>query len=132
MPADSKSWERAYKDLQERNATSKYAGEIRSAENKSGAAIPCTVELDSGGTSGTITFGSQVGDTTVRFSAKKQGEKLTAQTGDVVSKPARIKWDAETFTLVFSADGSNAVYTCTLPGSDLSGTLSSRSMNGSQ
>lgn len=103
-----------------------YVGEVKSAGNPSLAAIPCTVDLDPSGASGTIRFGSQVGDTTVRFSGDKLGDKLTARTGDVVSKPARIKWEAETFTLVFSTDGSSALYTCTLPGSDLSGTLSSR------
>jgi hypothetical protein len=101
-------------------------GEVKSAGNGKSAPIACTVELDPSGTSGTITFGSQLGDTTVRFSGERQGDKLSAKTGDVVSKPARIKWDAETFTLVFSNDASDAVYTCTLPGSDLSGTLSSR------
>jgi tetratricopeptide (TPR) repeat protein len=104
----------------------KFAGEVKSAGNGKAAPIACTVELDPSGTSGTITFGSQLGDTTVRFSGERQGDKLSAKTGDVVSKPARIKWDAETFTLVFSNDGASAVYTCTLSGSDLSGKLSSR------
>ncbi|HEY0790492.1 MAG TPA: protein kinase [Chthoniobacterales bacterium] len=88
-----------------------------------GRTIPCTVELDDSGLAGTIAYGSRLGDTVVRFSGKVENDTLRADTGEVVSKPAGVRWSKETFTLTFRPDGTGAVYHCVEPSTALTGTL---------
>jgi hypothetical protein len=49
--------------------------------------------------SGILTEGSSVGDTVVEFTGHWTGTAYIGQTGKVIKKPGRVKWDAEVFRL---------------------------------
>src|SRR2546423_297420 len=66
--------------------------------------------------SGTITQTAKSGDVVVKFAGIWDGAILRAVTNEVVSKPAKVKWDPESFTLHFSEDGRNGSYECDADG----------------
>jgi serine/threonine protein kinase len=66
--------------------------------------------------SGTITESSKSGDVVVKFAGIWDGPILRAITNEVVSKPAKVKWDPESFTLRFSDDGRSGSYECNADG----------------
>jgi serine/threonine protein kinase len=66
--------------------------------------------------SGTITETAKSGDVVVKFSGAWEGSELRAVTNEVVSKPSKVKWDPESFTLRFSDDGRSASYECNVDG----------------
>ncbi len=76
--------------------------------------------------SGTMTQTAKSGDVIVRFAGIWDGSILRAVTNEVVSKPAKVKWDPESFTLRFSEDGRNASYECTADGKYYTAPLSAR------
>ena len=99
-----------------------YRGKIYSGSTKKmGTAI--TVDLDADRTGGTITYGSSVGDTRVRFTAISKDTEVQAVTKEVLSKPRRVQWTGEVFHLHLSPDESEAIYACDYPESNLHGTL---------
>jgi serine/threonine protein kinase len=67
--------------------------------------------------SGTMTERSKSGDVVVKFTGIWNGSSsLSAVTGDVISKPPKVKWVPEFFTLRFSEDGRTGSYECTADG----------------
>ena len=66
--------------------------------------------------SGTLTETAKSGDVVVRFNGFWDGPILRAVTNEVVSKPAKVKWDPESFTLRFSDDGRSGSYECSSDG----------------
>ena len=77
---------------------------------------PLTIAFAPDRKSGTMTQSSKSGDVVVKFAGIWDGSVLRAVTNEVVSKPAKVKWDPESFTLRFSEDGRNASYECTADG----------------
>jgi hypothetical protein len=104
-------------------APTRFRGELRDNGSKTSFAVPVNVELDATGMAGTITYGSRLGDTTVRFVATRYGGYLQAVTKDVIAKPVRVKWEGEVFGLRFSPDETEAAYECEIPKSGLRGKL---------
>jgi hypothetical protein len=77
---------------------------------------PLTIAFGADRKSGTMTQTAKSGDVVVKFAGVWDGSVLRAVTNDVVSKPAKVKWDPESFTLRFSEDGRNGSYECTAEG----------------
>ena len=89
-----------------------YKGTIRSTDDKNGAVTPLTIKLEADHKSGTMTQTSKSGDTVVKFNGVLEGKVLHAVTDEVVSKPAKVQWDPESFTLRFTDDWSSGSYEC--------------------
>jgi hypothetical protein len=70
------------------------------------------VQLGPDRQSGTMTYGSRLGDAVVKFTWVWHGAVLRAVTGELVSKPKGINWEPESFTLRFGDDGKRATYEC--------------------
>jgi hypothetical protein len=77
---------------------------------------PLTIAFAADRKSGTMTQTAKSGDVVVRFAGIWDGTTLRAVTSEVVSKPAKVKWDPESFTLHFSEDGRNGSYECNSDG----------------
>jgi hypothetical protein len=77
---------------------------------------PLTIALSSDRKSGTMTQSAKSGDVVVKFNGVWDGPVLRAVTNEVVSKPAKVKWDPESFTLQFSEDGRKGSYECSADG----------------
>jgi hypothetical protein len=77
---------------------------------------PLTITFSVDRKSGTMTQRSQSGDVIVKFAGIWDGSVLRAVTNEVVSKPAKVKWDPESFILRFSEDGRNGSYECSADG----------------
>jgi hypothetical protein len=60
----------------------------------------------------------------VKFEGIWDGSTLRAVTNEVVSKPAKVKWDPESFTLRFSEDGRTGVYEFNSDGKNYTAQLS--------
>jgi serine/threonine protein kinase len=75
-----------------------------------------TIALGSDRKSGTMTQSAKSGDVVVKFNGVWDGPILRAVTNEVVSKPAKVKWDPESFTLQFSEDGRKGSYECSADG----------------
>jgi serine/threonine protein kinase len=101
-----------------------YKGTIRTKGVQSGPGTPLTINLAADRRSGTMTQSSKSGDTVVRFNGIWDGETLRAVTNDVISKPANIQWQPESFTLRFSGDGKRGTYECNSEGRIYSAELS--------
>jgi hypothetical protein len=71
-----------------------------------------------------MTQSARSGDVVVRFAGIWDGPILRAVTNEVVSKPAKVKWDPESFTLQFSEDGRSGSYECTADGKRYTAQLS--------
>lgn len=93
-----------------------YEGFIRVQGEETGMGVPVVIRLDPDLKEGTMTQGSKLGDTTVKFTDVWNGGILSATTGEVVFKPQRIEWEPESFTLGFSEDGKIATYKCAADG----------------
>lgn len=97
------------------NIGSVYKGTIRlQGEQDSGTAL--TISLGANRKSGTMTQTSRSGDTIVRFDGIWDGDTLRAVTNDLVSKPTRVQWKPESFTLRFTEDGKRGSYECNSEG----------------
>jgi hypothetical protein len=77
---------------------------------------PLTIAFGADRKSGTMTQTAKSGDVVVKFAGVWDGTTLRAVTNEVVSKPAKVKWDPESFTLHFSEDGRNGAYECNSDG----------------
>jgi hypothetical protein len=77
---------------------------------------PLTIAFGPDRKSGTMTQSSKSGDVVVKFAGIWDGSILRAVTNEVVSKPAKVKWDPESFTLRFSEDARNGSYECNADG----------------
>jgi serine/threonine protein kinase len=77
---------------------------------------PLTIAFAADRKSGTMTETAKSGDVVVKFTGFWDGPILRAVTDEVVSKPAKVKWDPESFTLRFSEDGRSGSYECTADG----------------
>jgi hypothetical protein len=78
--------------------------------------MPLTFNFATDKKSGTMTQSSKSGDVTVKFSGVWEGAMLRAVTNDVVSKPAKVQWQPEAFTLRFDEDGKKGSYECSSEG----------------
>jgi hypothetical protein len=105
------------------NSPATYKGTIRATDDKAGPGTALTVRLEADRKSGTMTYGSKKGDTIVKFKGVLDGTTLHAVTDDVVSKPAGIQWQPESFTLQFNADGTGGIYECKANGKTYVATL---------
>ncbi len=86
---------------------------------------PLTIVFGEDRKSGTMTQTAKSGDVVVKFDGIWDGSVLRAVTNDVVSKPAKVKWDPESFTLQFSDDGRSGSYDCSADGKHYTARLSS-------
>jgi hypothetical protein len=77
---------------------------------------PLTIAFATDRKSGTMTQTAKSGDVVVKFAGIWDGATLRAVTNEVVSKPAKVKWDPESFTLHFSEDGRTGSYECSADG----------------
>jgi hypothetical protein len=77
---------------------------------------PLTINFGTDRKSGTMTQASKSGDVVVRFNGFWDGTILRAVTNEVVSKPPKVRWDPESFTLRFSEDGRTGSYECSADG----------------
>jgi serine/threonine protein kinase len=77
---------------------------------------PLTIAFGGDRKSGTMTQTAKSGDVVVKFAGVWDGSIFRAVTNELVSKPAKVKWDPESFTLRFSEDGRNGSYECSADG----------------
>jgi len=95
------------------NPLTMYKGTIRATDDKAGPGVPLTIKLEADRKSGTMTQSSKSGESVVvKFNGVLDGAILHAVTDEVVSKPAKVNWEPESFTLHFSEDGKSASYEC--------------------
>jgi serine/threonine protein kinase len=87
-----------------------YRGTIRAKDDSFPGKVPLVIRLEAGLKSGTMTQTSRHGDTIVRFNGVWDGTILRAVSGELVSKPPKVQWEPESFTLRFSDDGKTAHY----------------------
>ncbi|HEX7517889.1 MAG TPA: protein kinase [Chthoniobacterales bacterium] len=92
------------------NPPAVYKGTIRTTDDKAGPGVPLTIKLEADRKSGTMTYGSKSGDTVVKFNGVLDGTILHAVTDEVISKPAKVKWEPESFTIRFNDDGIAGTY----------------------
>ena len=85
---------------------------------------PLTISFNVDRKSGTMTQTAKSGDVVVKFTGVWDGPILRAVTNEVVSKPAKVKWDPESFTLSFSDDGRSGSYECSADGKNYTAQLS--------
>lgn len=78
--------------------------------------IPLTITFSGDRKSGTMTQTAKSGDVVVKFAGVWDGSILRAVTSELVSKPAKVNWEPESFTLQFSEDGKNGSYECNADG----------------
>jgi hypothetical protein len=97
------------------SANAIYTGIIRE-KGQGTYSIPVSITLASDLKSGTMTQSARSGDVVTRFSGVWDGNVLRAVTNEVVSKPAKVNWEPESFALQFSEDGKNATYDCNADG----------------
>jgi serine/threonine protein kinase len=86
---------------------------------------PLTITFGGDRKSGTMTQTAKSGDVIVKFAGFWDGTILRAVTDEVVSKPAKVRWDPESFTLQFSEDGRSGSYQCSADGKYYTAQLSS-------
>jgi serine/threonine protein kinase len=84
---------------------------------------PVTIAFSGDRKSGTMTQTAKSGDVVVKFAGIWDGSILRAVTNEVVSKPAKVKWDPESFTLQFSEDGRSGSYECNANGKNYTARL---------
>ncbi|PYL61932.1 MAG: hypothetical protein DMF24_05645 [Verrucomicrobia bacterium] len=100
-----------------------YKGTIRAVGDNRGTGVPLTIKLDANRKSGTMTQTGKSGDLVVKFNGIWDGTALHAVTDEVVSKPANIQWQPESFTLRFDNDGKNGSYECKANGKTYAASL---------
>jgi PEGA domain len=102
-----------------------YQGIIRVRNEPAGPVVPLAITMAGDLKSGTMTQSGKQGNFVVKFAGVWEGVELHAVTGEVVSQPAGIRWEPESFTLRFGDDGKTAGYECISGGknyiADLSG-----------
>lgn len=84
---------------------------------------PIRVSLAADRTSGILTETSKSGDTVVTFTGLWDGDTLRAVTGEIVSKPERVRWQPESFTLRPDREARTLSYSCNDGGKILTATL---------
>jgi serine/threonine protein kinase len=85
---------------------------------------PLTIAFSGDRKSGTMTQTAKSGDVIVKFTGVWDGSILRAVTNELVSKPDKVKWDPESFTLQFSDDGKSGTYECSADGKHYTAQLS--------
>jgi len=95
-----------------------YQGTIRVRNESTASSVPLAITMAGDVKSGTMTQASKRGNFVVKFAGVWEGLELHAITGEVVSQPAGIRWEPESFTLRFSDDGKTASYACVSGGKD--------------
>jgi hypothetical protein len=101
----------------------KYKGTIRVTGDATSPGTPLTIVLEADRKSGTMTQSSKSGDTVVKFNGVLDGSVLHAVTDEVVSKPPKVQWSPESFTIRFSSDGTSAAYECKTGGKTYTASL---------
>jgi protein kinase-like protein/PEGA domain-containing protein len=101
----------------------KYKGTIRVTGDNTSAGTPLTIVLEADRKSGTMTQSSKSGDTVVKFNGVLDGSVLHAVTDEVVSKPPKVQWSPESFTIRFNSDGTAGTYECKTGGKTYVATL---------
>jgi serine/threonine protein kinase len=99
--------------------TAQTAGAARLSSTYKGVitgGTPLTITFSGDRKSGTMTQTAKSGDVVVKFDGIWDGTTLRAVTNEVVSKPAKVKWDPESFMLHFSEDGRSGSYECSADG----------------
>ena len=104
-------------------APAKYRGTIRVTGDTTSPGTPLTIVLEADRKSGTMTQSSKSGDTVVKFKGVLDGSVLHAVTDVVVSKPQKVQWSPESFTIRFSSDGTSAAYECKTGGKTYTASL---------
>jgi hypothetical protein len=84
---------------------------------------PIKVYLAPDRESGILTETSKSGDTVVTFTGIWNGDTLHAVTGAVISKPERVQWQPESFTLRVGDEGRHISYVCDNAGQTLTAEL---------
>jgi hypothetical protein len=88
--------------------------------------MPLKIAFNGDRKSGIMTQTAKSGDVVVRFAGIWDGSILRAVTNEVVSKPAKVTWEPESFILRFSEDGRNGSYECSADGKYYSAQLSAQ------
>jgi predicted Ser/Thr protein kinase len=101
----------------------KYKGTIRVTGDTTSPGTPLTIVLEADRKSGTMTQSSKSGDTVVKFNGVLDGSVLHAVTDEVISKPPKVQWSPESFTIRFSSDGTSAAYECKTGGKTYTASL---------
>jgi serine/threonine protein kinase len=101
-----------------------YQGKTRVRNEPNGSSVPLAITLVGDLKSGTMTQTGKHGNFVVKFNGVWEGTELHAVTSEVVSQPAGIRWDPESFTLRFGDDGKTASYECISGGKDYIADLS--------
>ena len=91
--------------------------------------VPVTIAPAADGKSGTMTQTSKSGDVIARFSGVWDGKILRAVTNELVSKPAKVSWEPESFSMQFSEDGKRATYECNADSKTYVGELAAQSFD---
>jgi hypothetical protein len=105
------------------STTSTYKGTIRTTDDKTGSGTPVTIQFAADRKSGIMTQTSKSGDTVVKFNGVLDGNILHAITDEVISKPAKVQWSPESFTIRFNTDGSAVAYECKAAGKTYTASL---------
>lgn len=95
-----------------------YKGKISPGE----AALVITIGANR--KSGLLTETTKSGNTVVTFTGIWDGDTMHAVTGEVVSKPDKVRWKPESFNLIAKDDGRRLSYTCNDEGTILTADLS--------
>lgn len=85
---------------------------------------PITITIGASRKSGLLTETSKSGDTVVAFTGIWDGDTMHAVTGEVVSKPEKVRWKPESFTVRVTNDGRELAYSCNDEGKILAAELS--------
>ena len=85
-------------------------------KNDNSIQVPLAITIGADLRSGTMTQSGRSGDMIVRFTGVWDGMTLRAVTDEVVSMPAGIRWEPESFTLRFADDEKSATYECVAGG----------------
>ena len=103
-------------------APSRYKGTIRVTGDNSSPGVPLTIALEADRKSGIMTQSGKSGDVVVKFNGVLDRNILHAVTDEVISKPPKIQWSPESFTIRFN-DGNTADYECKTGGKTYTASL---------
>src|SRR5205085_534647 len=106
-----------------------YTGIIR---EKSGGAygynVPVSIAPAADSKSGTMTQSAKSGDVVSKYTGVWDGKIFRGVTNEVVSKPARVQWEPESFSLQVSDDGKSARYECNADGKSYAADLTAQTL----
>jgi hypothetical protein len=85
---------------------------------------PIKITIAADRRTGTLAETTKSGDTVVAFTGIWDGDTLHAVTGEVISKPEKVQWRPESFSLRITGNGRRASYSCKDEGKILTAELS--------